>query len=103
MTYPLDLVTTLQVANRIFKAFTYHFIQADLKQINISLVSIVDSPTRIVIYDGPGSRSPRLLAIGHHDSMGETLIKTTAFRAYIEVYILPLKATGAHGDSIFPN
>ena len=91
--YPVNLVTTLQLANRIFEAFTYHFIQPDFKQINISFVSIVESPARIVIYDGPGRRSPRLLTVEHHDSMGKTLIKTTAFHAYIEVYILPFEAT----------
>ena len=92
LTYPLDLVTTLQMSNRIFKAFTYHFIQADYKQVNIIIDSIVNSVARIVIYDGPGSRSPRLWTIDHHDSTGNRNIKTTAFHAYIEVYIFKFEA-----------
>ena len=87
VTYPLDLVTTLQMRNRVFKALTYHFIQADFKQINISLDSIVASNAHIVIYDGPGSQAPRLLSID------KTTVMTTTFHAYIEVYILSFAST----------
>ena len=87
VTYPLDLVTTLQMRNRVFKALSYHFIQADFNQINISFDSIVASKAGIAIYDGPGSRSPRFL------TTNKAAIKTTTFYAYIEVYSLSFAST----------
>ena len=85
--YPLDLVMSFQMRNRVFKALSYHFIQADFNRINISLELFVASEARVVIYDGPGSRSPRLL------TTNKTTIITTTFHAYIEVYSLLLTST----------
>ena len=87
VTYPLDLVTTLQMRNRVFKALSYHFIQTNFNRINISFGSIVASKAQIVIYDGPGNRSPRFL------TTNKTAVKTTTFHAYVEVYILSFVST----------
>ena len=87
--YPLDLVMSFQMRNRVFKALSYHFIQAYFKPITISFDSIAASKARIVIYDGPGNRSPRLL------TTNKTTIKTTTFNAYIEVHMLLFTSTEA--------
>ena len=55
--------------HRLFKKGSYDFVQSDFKQIIISHDSIVDSSSRIVIFDGPGSRSPRLLTIPFNHSI----------------------------------
>ena len=85
--YILDLVTSLLVRNRVFKALSFHFIQTQFHRINISLDSIVASKAHIVIYDGPGIRSPRLL------TPNKTTVKTTTFHAYIEVHSLSFEST----------
>ena len=90
LTYTLNLLT-FQKTDRLFKTCTYHFIQADFKQIYISFGSNVESKARIVIYDGPGSRSRQLLAMEFDKSTGKSNVRTTAFHAYIEMYNLPFE------------
>ena len=71
-----------------FKKMSYHFLKSNYKRIIISHDPIIDSDARIVIYDGPGDRSPRLLNVQFNLSTERTSIKTTRFHAYIEVDIL---------------
>ena len=90
--FHLDL-TTFRMRHRLFKKVSYNFVQSDFKQIIISHDSIVDSSARIVLFDGPGSRSPRLLTIPYNHSIERKTIKTTTFHAYIEIDILTFEAT----------
>ena len=90
--FHLDLLTSFQIANRLFKMITYHFLQSDFKQIIISPDSIVNSHARVVVFDGPGRRSPLLLTIPFRQSLGNTTLKTTTFHAYIEIDIFTFEA-----------
>ena len=91
--FHLDLHTAFQIRHRLFKKASYHFLQSDFKQIIISHDSIVDSNARIVVFDGPGSRSPNLFTILFNRSIDRKTFKTTTFHVYIEIDILSFEAT----------
>ena len=88
VTYRFDLGLAFRKANHSLRKISYHFLHSDYKRIIISHDSIINSHARIVIFDGPGGRSPRLSNISFHRSTERTSFKTTTFHAYIEVHRL---------------
>ena len=88
LTYRLDLGLAFRKANHSLRKISYHFLHSDYKRIIISHDSIINSHARIVIFDGPGGRFPRLSNISFHRSTETTSFKTTTFHAYIEVHRL---------------
>ena len=65
--------------------FSYHFLQIDYKQIIFSVKSIAKSNVNVVIFDGPGFRSRRLLNTDYVDSYTRNPIVTTTFSASVVI------------------
>ena len=67
---------------------SYHYIQLDHQRILFSFGSLFKSSALVRIYDGPGSRSRRLLKIDYNDSYTSEPIVSTTFYAFVVLKIL---------------